>query len=101
MFPSRKWINKYDNVKTSLYGRGIKKYDIDFDYYNNLSRTKFALCPIGDCNWSYRVFESIMCRAIPVIGDGETDIFIDNFKFFRDGDVKYITKSTQNIIIYN
>ena len=85
----RQWIEKYENVDESLYGRNPKlKYKYDVDYYKNLGNTKFGLCPVGDYNWSYRFFETIMCGAIPVLGDDENDIYSHNYKFYRDSDVK-------------
>ena len=65
--PIRKWIQKYNKnsvINHSNYGRDKKnKYEIDKDYYNTISRSKFTLTPTGDCPWSYRFFEAIMCLS--------------------------------------
>ena len=82
---SRQWIKKYNNINPSDYGRDqSKKYTLDMDYYVKLKAARFGLSPTGDCPWSYRFFESIMCYAIPVIGDEELDIYSKEFHYLRD-----------------
>jgi|688.fasta_scaffold635732_1 hypothetical protein len=100
---NRQWILQYDKKNTilehSTYGRNIKlKYQIDNDYYYNMSRSKFVLCPIGDCNWSYRFFEAIICGAIPVLKDCYSDIFCKNYLFYTTESQHIYTK---NIADYN
>ena len=85
----RDWILKYDNVSESLYGRNSEtKYSFHDEYYEKLSSAKFGISPTGDCPWSYRFFEAIMCHAVPVISDTETDIFSQGFSFYRDSQEK-------------
>lgn len=82
---SREWVKKYPNIHSSLRGRNLRlKYSLDLDYYQQLSSCLFSLSPVGDCPWSYRFFESIMCKAIPILGDNEDDIFASSFFFLRD-----------------
>lgn len=84
---SRNWIRKYPNTHQSGYGRdSAKKYNLDVNYFKQMNSACFGLSPTGDCPWSYRFFESIMCHAIPVLGDTEEDIFSKNFIFMRDSD---------------
>ncbi len=86
---NRKWIKQYDNVYESNRGRNKDlKYSLDKEYYESLGRTKFALTPTGDCPWSYRMFEAIMCGAIPVLGDDDIDVFAGGYKVYRRSDVK-------------
>ena len=87
----RKWIEKYkkDNsiIKSSGYGRDIqKKYEIDKDYYDVISKSKFTLTPTGDCPWSYRFFEAIMCLSIPILEDNSNDIYMKDYFCFFDKD---------------
>jgi hypothetical protein len=85
----REWIMKYENVSESLYGRDPKKkYIFHREYFEQLCSAKYVLCPTGDCPWSYRFFEAIMCFSIPVLGDDENDIFSDNFFFYKDSETK-------------
>ena len=87
---SRSWLTKYPNVCHSDYGRDKEvKYGLDVDYYENLNSSYFGLSPVGDCPWSYRFFESVMCKAIPILGDDEVDNFSDGFFFFRDSDAHF------------
>lgn len=86
---TRSWVTKYPGVYESSSGRNKStKYMLDFEYYRMLSSARFALCPTGDCPWSYRFFEAIMCKSIPVIGDDERDIYSDGFFYYRDSDSK-------------
>jgi hypothetical protein len=86
---NRSWVKKYSGVVESNYGRdSTTKYNFDQEYFDNLSATRFGLSPTGDCPWSYRFFEAIMCHSIPVLSDSEKDIFSDQFTYFRDSDKK-------------
>lgn len=84
--PDRIWIHEYKEnsiIINSNYGRNPKvKYNLDKEYFTMLSRTKFTLCPIGDCPWSYRFFEAIMCLSIPILQDSTSDIFCKDYKFY-------------------
>lgn len=69
VYPGREWVMKYDGSSISDYGRDTKtKYFIDEDYYETFCASRFGLAPTGDCPWSYRFFEAVMCHAIPVLG---------------------------------
>jgi hypothetical protein len=83
----REWLANYPGVRQSGYGRDKdKKYDLDLSYYSGLSKSEFGLSPVGDCPWSYRFFEAIMCGCLPIIGSRDRDIFAHHFNFRRDGD---------------
>ena len=83
--PSRQWIYQFKEnsiLLNSNYGRNpAVKYTLDTEYYSMLSKSKFTLCPLGDCPWSYRFFEAIMCLSIPVLEDTR-DIFCKDYKFY-------------------
>jgi hypothetical protein len=103
----RNWIKKYNNhnsiIKSSNYGRNInRKYNIDKDYYNTICKSKFTLTPTGDCPWSYRFFEAIMCLSIPILEKNSNDIFMkDYFCFFDEQEHIYdIDKAIHNYIIF-
>jgi hypothetical protein len=87
----REWVNKFKNknsiIKESLNGRNKKiKYSIDKKYYDILSKSKFTLTPTGDCNWSYRFFEAIMCLSIPILENNSKDIFMKDYFFYYEKD---------------
>lgn len=75
----RKWIKDFKNavIINSERGRGPDKFYYDIEYYSGLNHAKFALCPVGECNWSYRLFEAVMCGCIPIIE--ECDLFHNVF----------------------
>jgi len=99
----RKWIETYkinnSIINQSSYGRDKhKKYEIDKDYYNILCKSRFTLTPTGDCPWSYRFFEAIMCLSIPILEDNSNDIYMkDYFCYFnKDKHVYYEDKAIEN-----
>lgn len=85
----KKWILDFQNKQNSLIefnknGRNPKiKYQFDTTYYTDMCSAKFTLCPTDVYPWSYRFFEAIMCGSIPILDDGELDIFSHQFKFYR------------------
>jgi hypothetical protein len=90
--PKRQWLAKYPNVSASQYGRECStKYEFHEDYYKQLCASRFGLSPTGNCPWSYRFFESIMCDAIPILGDDDNDIFAHKYTVFRDSEPKQWT----------
>jgi len=36
-------------------------------YFKTMCQSKFILCPIGDGPWSFRFYESLMCKSIPIV----------------------------------
>lgn len=82
---SRDWVRRYPNVTESLYGRDKSvKYNFHLNYYQSMSSSKFVLAPVGDCPWSYRLFEAVICEALPIIGKHERDIYSSSFFYFKD-----------------
>ena len=100
----RKWILKYNKnsvIKNSGYGRDINnKYEIDKYYYNTISKSKFTITPTGDCNWSYRFFEAIMCLSIPILENNSNDIYMKDYFCFFDKD-QHIYDKDKAIENYN
>ena len=84
---NRDWVRQYPNSFETNYGRKPDtKYKFDKNYYSSLAQCRFGLAPVGGCPWSYRFFEAIMCRAIPVLGENDVDIYSENFVFLRHGE---------------
>ena len=92
----RNWIYDYNIfnsiIRESRKGRDPKqKYNIDVDYYRVISSSKFTLTPTGDCPWSYRFFEAIMCMSIPIVENNSNDIYMkDYFYYYKDDKHIYI-----------
>ena len=36
-------------------------------YFETMCRSKFCLCPAGDSPWSFRFYEVLMCKSIPIV----------------------------------
>ena len=102
----RKWIEKYienENsvIKESTHGRDKnKKYEIDKDYYNTICKSKFTITPTGNCPWSYRFFEAIMCLSIPILENNSNDIYMKDYFCFFDKD-EHIYDKDKAIENYN
>ena len=56
--------NVYDNQSKKVQYRIVKE---NIDYFENMCRSKFVLCPAGDAPWSFRFYEVLMCKSIPVV----------------------------------
>lgn len=87
---NRNWINKYleknSIIKNSKKGRKKNKYEIDKEYYNIIAKSKFTLSPTGDCPWSYRFFEAILCYSIPIVENNTNDIYVKDYFFYYESD---------------
>jgi hypothetical protein len=36
-------------------------------YFKTMCNSKFILCPAGDAPWSFRFYETLMCRSLPIV----------------------------------
>jgi hypothetical protein len=36
-------------------------------YFNTMKQSKYVLCPAGDTSWSFRFYEVLMCKSIPIV----------------------------------
>jgi hypothetical protein len=39
----------------------------NIDYFEKMCKSKFVLCPAGDAPWSFRFYEVLMCKSIPIV----------------------------------
>lgn len=67
----REWVNEYIDSKDNIInfnrsGRTKEKGYFDIEYYKTLCRSKYTLCPEGDHKWTYRFYEAILCKSIPI-----------------------------------
>jgi hypothetical protein len=56
-------------IISSNRGRDINTKQFDTKYFKNMACSKFTLCPNGDFTWTYRFFEAIIFKSIPIIED--------------------------------
>ena len=54
-------------IKFSYNGRKKQFKLYDSRYFLNLSKSKYVICPPGDFVWTYRLFETVMSKSIPII----------------------------------
>lgn len=92
----RNWVKDYNKnsiIIASDRGRdNSKKFNLDEKYYQTLCQSKFCLSPTGDCNWSYRFFEAIMCYCIPIVEDNSLDVFKDDYIYFYNNQTHTYTE---------
>lgn len=78
----------------------------NIEYFKKMSQSKFILCPAGDSPWSFRFYETLMCRSIPIViywhhtyrTRQESKI---NYKYFLSTDIEKINMINNNDILYN
>jgi len=71
----------------------------NIEYFENMCKSKFVLCPIGDSSWSFRFYEVLMCKSIPIV-----ESWHHTYRTKEEADIKYKYVLYQNIkknIIYN
>jgi len=39
----------------------------NIDYFEKMTQSKFVLCPAGDSHWSFRFYEVLMCKSVPIV----------------------------------
>ena len=39
----------------------------NIEYFEKMCQSKFVLCPSGDAPWSFRFYEVLMCKSIPIV----------------------------------
>jgi hypothetical protein len=44
-----------------------RKVKENIDYFEKMRQSKFILCPAGDSSWSFRFYEVLMCKSIPIV----------------------------------
>ena len=54
-------------IISSNRGREFITKQFDTEYFKKMARSKFVLCPNGAFIWTYRFFESVIFKAIPII----------------------------------
>lgn len=82
----KKFLDNFEDaiITDSNNGRNCDTKERDNVYFRLMSRAKFVLCPNGDFVWTYRFFEAILCKAIPIIED-DCELY-GGYHFYRLGD---------------
>jgi len=56
--------SQHDNQSKHVQYRIVKD---NIDYFRKMCQSKFVLCPAGDAPWSFRFYEVLMCKSIPIV----------------------------------
>jgi hypothetical protein len=81
-----KFLKNFPDAKIIYSDRGRTEGIKERDewYFNEMSKAKFVLCPDGDFKWTYRFFESIIFKAIPIIENVSSAYY--GYKYYKKGD---------------
>ncbi len=82
---ARAWVEEFGDdalINFTDKGREIPKDYLDIAYYRTMCQSRFTLCPVGDFKWTYRFFEAIMCKSIPIVERQGIDPSMDGFVYF-------------------
>ena len=69
-----------------------------------MCQSKFILCPAGDSSWSFRFYETLICKSIPIVETKnhtyrtkeESDI---NYEFILANNIEHIVKIAYDDLI--
>ena len=56
--------NHKDNQSREAQMRIVSENEF---YFKTMCNSKFILCPAGDAPWSFRFYETLMCRSLPIV----------------------------------
>ena len=58
--PKKQIYNQSKQVQYRVIAENI-------DYFQTMCQSRFILCPAGDAPWSFRFYETLMCKSIPIV----------------------------------
>jgi len=82
-----------DNQSKKVQYRIVKD---NIDYFEKMCQSKFVLCPGGDAPWSFRFYEVLMCKSIPIV-----ESWHHTYRTKEEAKLKYkyiINQDMENII---
>ena len=56
--------NMPNNQSKEVQYRIVKE---NVDYFEKMCQSKYVLCPAGDGTWTFRFYEVLMCKSIPIV----------------------------------
>ncbi len=95
--------NMPDGSSKKVQYRVVKE---NLEYFEPMCKSKYCLCPAGDAPWSFRFYEVLMCKSIPIVESWhhtyrtkeEANI---NYKYALYQDACALYKDINNDIIYH
>jgi hypothetical protein len=85
--------NQLDNQSKKVQYRIVKD---NIYYFEKMCQSKFVLCPGGDAPWSFRFYEVLMCKSIPIV-----ESWHHTYRTKEEAKLKYkyiINQDMENII---
>uniref|UniRef100_A0A6C0KRU3 Exostosin GT47 domain-containing protein n=1 Tax=viral metagenome TaxID=1070528 RepID=A0A6C0KRU3_9ZZZZ len=73
--------NNEDNQSKKIQYRIINE---NIYYFEKMCQSKFVLCPAGDSSWSFRFYEVLMCKSLPIV-----DTWHHTYRTKEEADIKY------------
>jgi len=64
----------------------------NIEYFEKMCQSKFVLCPAGDAAWSFRFYEVLMCKSIPIV-----ESWHHTYRTKEESDINYKYVLYQNI----
>lgn len=56
--------NQTNNQSKNVQYRVVKE---NLFYFETMCKSKYILCPAGDTSWSFRFYETLMCKSLPIV----------------------------------
>ena len=60
------------------------------DYFEKMCQSKYVLCPCGDSSWSFRFYEVLMCKSLPIV-----ETWHHTYRTKEESNINY------NFVLYN
>ena len=80
------------------------------DFFKQLGRSKFVLCPVGNANDTFRFYDTIYSGAIPIvvkqyyhdlpIFEGVPILYLNNYEEFKNLTEDFLNKKYDELIPY-
>ena len=85
-----------DNQSKQVQYRIVKE---NLGYFETMCKSKYCLCPAGDAPWSFRFYETLMCKSIPIV-----ESWHHTYRTKQEASIKYkyvLYQDIENTIDYD
>ena len=80
----------HNNQSKTVQYRIVKE---NKEYFEKMCQSKFTLCPEGDASWSFRFYEVLMCKSLPVV-----ESWHHTYRTIEESKINYKYLLYQNIV---
>jgi hypothetical protein len=88
--------NENDNQSRKVQFRIVNE---NVFYFEKMCQSKFVLCPAGDSSWSFRFYEILMCKSIPLV-----ESWHHTYRTKEESEINYkyvLYQNIENDILYD